>query len=126
MIDEIDNEPSNRMDRWGDALQAPQEWCYREWQHLTFSPASIPQLGTTIAKVCLLVVAWPPSFVLGLAGSAIKFCANIFPSKKEPIATPETVQVVSVDLSSEPQAPQPKPKKDFSDRLHAALLTTLD
>ena len=83
------------------------------------------------------MVAWPPSFVLGLVGSAVKFCANIFPaskekvSKEEPIVTSEAVQVVSerslnVDLSSEPQAAQPKPKTDFGDRLHQALLTTLD
>ena len=31
MIDEIDNERStDRMDRWSDLLQAPQQWCYRE------------------------------------------------------------------------------------------------
>ncbi|MBS0648493.1 MAG: DUF2807 domain-containing protein [Verrucomicrobia bacterium] len=58
---------------WGDGLQAPQEWCSRQWQHLTFSQASLPELGVLIFKVAALVVATPFCYLVGFAGSVIKF-----------------------------------------------------
>jgi hypothetical protein len=71
MIDAVDS-PVEPMS-WGDWLQAPQEWCSRQWQHLTFSQASLPELGALIFKVAALVVATPFCYLVGFAGSVIKF-----------------------------------------------------
>ncbi len=91
MIDGIDKETSLG---WGDLLQAPQEWCYRQWEHLTFAPASIIELGKTIGKVCFLVIATPPCFLLGGVGGAFKFFANRLSGSTTPISPLQNCKIV--------------------------------
>lgn len=74
---------------WGDWLQAPQEWCSRQWQHLTFSQASLPELGALIFKVAALVVATPFCYLVGFAGSMIKF----FTEPPKPPITPKSMSI---------------------------------
>lgn len=90
---------------WGDWLQAPQEWCSRQWQHLTFSQASLPELGALIFKVAALVVATPFCYLVGFAGSVIKFFTReTRPTQPETLSTEQAIPSNTAQ-SAEIQAP---------------------
>lgn len=81
---------------WGEWLQAPQRWCNREWEHLTFARASLPELGALVVKVGFLLAATPTCYLLGFTGSVLNFCANVFDAEARISAKEITIQAQSI------------------------------